>query len=143
MSLRYCLPRGPLTKLFLTHIMEGHALIAGGQQNPRLFTTRRGNELSPSTLTQYWASLFKENPRTVAAGLEYFSPNLGRTIFVESYVHVHGELPDMLDGAAAVMGTSARQFRASYNPSRNQRVAQSAIDAHAAYRPPAGNHDAG
>lgn len=137
--MQYRLPsRGPLPQLLLTHIKAGHKLLTQRQNPtgmPRLFVSRQGQEFNSSTLTQWWATLMRDNPRAESAGVKYFAPNQGRTIFVEEYVTVRGVLPEMMDGAAAVMGTSVGQWRASYNPSRRGRAAQLAIDGHMAYRP--------
>jgi hypothetical protein len=64
---------------------------------------------------------------------EYFPPSLARTMFVEDYTSEYGVPPEFWDGAAAIMGNSVAQWGQSYNPSKIRRLAQRAVNAHAAY----------
>lgn len=130
-DLEFIMPRGPLVKLFLVHIKAGHALLVENQQVPmvNLFVREDGSDFSDSEFTQWWGKLMA---RTAPSGLPYFRPSLARTIFVEEYTSRVGADPEHWDGAAAVMGNSVRQWKATYNPSRQRRLAQGAVKAHKA-----------
>ena len=122
-------PDGLLKKLLLAHIIGGRQLMTLERAVPsnRLFVNDRGRPFNDSTFDHYW-----QKAMTTAApfGLKYFPPSKARTIFVEEYTSVHNEEPDMWDGAAALMGNSVEQWRATYNPSRKRRLAQMAADYH-------------
>ncbi len=127
--LEYTLPRGPLSKLMLAHVEEGHKLLTLEREDSmlRLFTTKQGKEFNDVTFCQFWETLVK------GSGMKYFPPSMARTVFVEDYTSEYGVEPEMWDGAAVIMGNSTAQWRASYNPSRKGRVAQRAVGVHEAY----------
>jgi hypothetical protein len=129
-TIEYEFPDGPLKRLLLSHIMQGQALLteASGDSMPFLFVTRKGREFSDSTFVQFWSSLMEGT-----SNIKYFCPSLGRTVFVEAYCAEEGVPPDMWDGASICMGTSVAQWAQSYNPSRKKRLAQRAVDGHAAF----------
>ena len=134
--LEYTFPSGPLTKLLLTHIKQGHEIItqAKGDKMVRLFVTSKGNAFKdPSNFTQYWENLMRQ---VDTKGQAYFPPSLARTMFVEEYTGAHGAEPDYWDGCAAIMGNTPSQWRASYNPSRKRRAASQAVAAYHARRFP-------
>jgi hypothetical protein len=128
--LKFIFPRGPLTKLFLAHVLEGQHILTLERAEPmsRLFVTRLGKEYSDATFSQHWKYLLEGT-----STLKYFPPSSARTVFVEDYTSKFGVEPEMWDGAAAIMGNTVRQWGASYNPSRRQRIAQRAVDGHAEY----------
>ena len=117
------IPNGPLLKLLLAHIVEGRALLTLEDPLPArtLFVNDKGNAFTASTLVQYWAKVMKRT--AVQHGLEYFCPSKARTVFVEEYTKLHGQSPDLMDGAAAIMGNSVEQWHATYNPSRKRSLA--------------------
>jgi hypothetical protein len=125
-------PRGPLVKLMLAHVFAGQRMLTleRGDAMIRLFVTRQGKEFSDATFVHFWRTLMEA---TDTNGIEYFPPSKARTVFVEDYTSRYGVEPDMWDGAASVMGNCVRQWEASYNPSRRQRLAQKAVEAHAQY----------
>jgi hypothetical protein len=129
--LEYTLPRGPLTKLVMAHVAEGHKLLTLEREDYmlRLFVTKQGKEFNDVTFCQFWETLMSGT----AKGIKYFPPSMARTVFVEDYTSEYGVEPDMWDGAAVIMGNSTAQWRASYNPSRKRRVAQRAVRGHEAY----------
>lgn len=130
--LEFVFPRGPLVKLFLAHIDQGHHLITRhlGDRMIRLFTTKTGKEFNCVTFSQYWTTLMGT---TDTKGVPYFAPSGARTVFIEDYTSKHGVEPAMWDGAASIMGNSTRQWNASYRPTRVGREAQRAVDAYATY----------
>ena len=129
-DLEFTIPRGPLLKLFIVHIKAGHAILTADLNTEmlNLFVRENGKDFSSSQFTQMWMMLMS---KTAPAGLPYFRPSLGRTIFVEEYTSAAGAPPELWDGAAAVMGNTVRQWNATYNPSRKRRMAQGAVGAHA------------
>jgi hypothetical protein len=129
--LEYTLPRGPLSKLVLAHVKEGHKLLTLEREDSmlRLFVTKQGKEFNDATFCQFWETLMS----STASGMKYFPPSLARTVFVEDYTSEYGVEPDMWDGAAVIMGNSTAQWSASYNPSRKRRIAGRAINGHEAY----------
>ena len=129
--LEYTLPRGPLSKLVMAHVKEGHKLLTLEREDTmlRLFVTKQGKEFNDATFCQFWETLMS----STASGMQYFPPSLARTAFVEDYTSEFGVEPDMWDGAAVIMGNSTEQWRASYNPSRRGRNARRAIGGHEAY----------
>eukprot|EP00955_Chlamydomonas_euryale_P070239 360693-Chlamydomonas_euryale.AAC.1 len=134
--MKYTIPCGPLTKLLLAHIMEGHTLLtqAGGTIVPNLIVTSRGEAYPcPSVFTQTWARIMKGCPIAARLGLQYFAPSAARTIFVEGYTSTHGVGPELWEGAALIMGNSVQQWFQSYNPSKKRRLAQQTVDNHSAY----------
>lgn len=75
-NLEYELPRGPLTKLMLAHVLAGHEIItqSSGDSVFHLFTTRRGKPFSNVTFVHTWKALM--------VGLDtkqkYFPPSAAR-----------------------------------------------------------------
>jgi len=135
-NLDYDLPRGPLTKLLLAHMSEGHTLLTQEKITPvpSLFVTTTGIAFSaPPLFTQAWKRIMINCPIAARLGLKYFAPSAARTVFVEGYTSTHGVGPDTWDGAALIMGNSVSQWFASYNPSRKRRLAQVAISHHSSY----------
>jgi hypothetical protein len=131
--LEYPFPGGPLVKLMLTHIKQGHQILTQGKGDKMvmLFVARSGKEFSGCTFVHYWTQLMKTvNTR----GQEYFPPSMARTMFVEEFTAAHGSEPDTWDGCAAIMGNTTAQWRASYNPSRRKREARRAVSAFSAKR---------
>ena len=133
----YILPDGDLTKLFLLHIKQGHALLVLEQpyKTRTLIVGKRGADISHnnSLFTHLWNDIMHKCPIRKAYKLETFPPNDARTMFVETYTSDTGNAPEFWDGAAVVMGNSVQQWGASYNPSKRSRLAQQAVDAHQAY----------
>lgn len=123
------IPDTPLLKLWLAHILEGRNLLTLESSDPArtMFVSEAGNSFSPSTLVHYWDTSMRRT--ATAYGIEYFSPSKARTIFVEEFSRLHGHSPDLLDGAAAIMGNSVEQWHATYNPTRKRRLAQAAAGA--------------
>ena len=136
-DLEFTLPRGDLTKLMLAHIHMGHEVLTLSQHLPqtRLFVKPKGGNAftNDSTFTQMWESLLVKCPIANGLGITYFPPMEARRMFVEEYTSMHGVGPSLWDGAAYVMGNSTRQWEATYNPSRKQRRAQEAVDAHSSF----------
>lgn len=130
--LEFVFPRGPLLKLFLAHIYQGHQLLTLhlGERMIRMFTTRTGKEFNSVTFVHFWKSLMDT---TDTKGVPYFAPSGARTTFIEDYTSTHGVEPAMWDGASFIMGNSPRQWNASYRPTRVGREAQRAVNAHAMY----------
>jgi hypothetical protein len=132
----YILPDGDLTKLFLLHIKQGHALLVLEQpyKTRTLIVGKRGADISHnnSLFTHLWNDIMHKCPIRKAYKLETFPPNDARTMFVETYTSDTGNAPEFWDGAA-VVGNSVQQWGASYNPSKRSRLAQQAVDAHQAY----------
>lgn len=130
--LEFVFPRGPLVKLFLAHIYEGHAMLTQhlGERMIRMFTTKTGKEFNSVTFVQFWKSMMDT---TDTKGVAYFPPSGARTAFIEDYTSLNGVEPAMWDGASAIMGNSTKQWNASYRPTRVAREAQRAVDAHAGY----------
>jgi hypothetical protein len=125
-------PRGPLLKLFLAHVFEGHRLLTLERDTPiqRLFVNKRGSIFNDTTFVHYWASLMAQ---TETGGMTYFAPSFARTSFIEDYTSEFGVDPEMWDGAAIAMGNSLPQWGASYNPSKRSRMAQRALVGHGDY----------
>ena len=135
-DLEFTLPRGDFTKLLLTHMHKGHGTLTLTQHPPqtRLFVTKGGKAfLNDSTFTQYWQTLVTKCPIANDLGIKYFAPNEARRMFVEEYTSLHGVPPSLWEGASHVMGNSTRQWESTYNPSRKNRRAQEAVDAHTNY----------
>jgi hypothetical protein len=116
-------------RLLLVHIEEGREMFNNGDdESPQLFVTNVGNTFNDSTFVHYWSSLM----RTASAfQIQRFPPSVGRTIFIEDYSSC--QHPDKWEGAALIMGNTPNQWRASYMPSKKQRLVQAAVDNHAAY----------
>ena len=58
--MEYTFPGGPLTKLMLAHIKQGHQILTQtkGDKMVRLFVSTKGNAFrGPSNFTQYWEHL--------------------------------------------------------------------------------------
>lgn len=125
-------PRGPMLKLFLAHVFEGHRLLTLEQERPiqRLFVNKKGSIFNDTTFVHFWASLMAQ---TDTGGMSYFAPSYARTAFIEDYTSEFGVDPEMWDGAAIAMGNSLPQWGASYNPSRRSRMAQRAVGGHGEY----------
>jgi hypothetical protein len=120
------IPDSLLLKLWLAHIVEGRELLTLESPFPArtMFVSEGGNSFTPSTLVHYWSTTMR---RTAAEHeLEYFRPSRARTIFVEEFSKMHGHSPELLDGAAAIMGNSVEQWHATYNPNRKKRLAEAA-----------------
>ena len=128
--IRFDFPAGEVTDLLLAHVEHGHALLTAKHRDnsPQLFVRRSGRPFNDSVFSQFWRQLMQDS----AAPLDLlpFTAQDARTTFVEDYTSATGMHPDMWDGAAAVMGNTTRQWAASYNPSRQQRLAQAAVNAH-------------
>jgi hypothetical protein len=125
--MEYTFPGGPLTKLMLTHIKQGHQILTQtkGDKMVRLFVSAKGNAFAgPANFTQYWAQLMSQ---VDTRGQGYFAPSVARTMFVEEYTGAHGAEPEYWDGCAAIMGNTTAQWRANYNPSRKRRAAGQAL----------------
>jgi len=135
--LEYTFPSGPLTKLLLVHIKQGHEILTqtkGDSKMVRLFVSSRGSAFKdPSNFTQYWEILMRQ---VDTMGQAYFAPSLARTMFVEDYTGAHGAEPEFWDGCAAIMGNTPAQWGASYNPSRKRRAAGQAVSSFHAWRFP-------
>jgi hypothetical protein len=131
--LEYTLPTGPLSKLMLAHIAEGHGqlVLERPDRMLNLFVTRQGAAFNDATFVHFWRTLM--GATSLPEGLAYFPPSLARTVFVEDYTSEFGVEPDGWDGAAIIMGNCVNQWRKSYNPSGRNRGAQRAVNAHAAY----------
>lgn len=129
-NVAFTLPEGSITQLFLAHIFEGQHLLTHHlpYAHCHMFVTKAGASFANAVFTQYWAKLMRRAGDLY--GLEYFPPSLARTIFVEDYSMVHGSSPDMLEGAAAIMGNTVGQWAKSYNPSKRRRAAQAAVAHH-------------
>jgi hypothetical protein len=123
-------PDGALVKLLLAHVREGHKLLTHHlpEQQHNLFVTGPGKSFNNVTFTQYWGKLMRAARNRYS--LQYFPPSLARTIFIENYVACNGREPELLDGAAAIMGNTAAQWQKSYNPSRKRRAAAMAVLQH-------------
>jgi hypothetical protein len=82
--LTYQFPGGPLTKLMLAHIYEGHKLITQGtgRDVPQLCTSSAGNAFTDVTFSQYWRTLMQ---KSVTKGQPPFAPSLARTMFIEEF----------------------------------------------------------
>lgn len=80
--LQFDIPRGPLLKLLLVHIGEGHKIITqeSGDQMVNLLISKRGKAFTNVTFVQYWAALMSE---VDTMGQAYFPPSLARTMFIE------------------------------------------------------------
>jgi hypothetical protein len=132
-SSEYCLsfkvPESLLCRLLLAHIRYGHPILtqlSNAVGRSRLFVTGSGNAFSDATFVQYWTSAMKNTAFTF--GLDYFPPSKARTVFVEAYTEQNGGMePEFWDGASAIMGNSPKQWEKTYNPSRRQRNATSAV----------------
>jgi len=125
--MEYTFPGGPLTKLMLAHIKQGHQILtqSKGDKMVRLFVSAKGNAFKKApNFTQYWAHLMS---KVDTHGQAYFAPSVARTMFVEEYTGAHGAEPEYWDGCAAIMGNTTAQWRASYNPSRKRRAAGRAL----------------
>ena len=127
--LTYHFPSGPLTKLLLAHIKEGHRLITQctGTEPPQLFISSAGNPFTDATFTQYWTQIMSSS---TARGQRPFPPSLARTMFIEEFTKIHGEMPDLWDGCSHVMGNSVNQWNKHYRISKKDRGAAAAITAH-------------
>lgn len=127
-------PRGDLSKLLLAHIKEGHGILSLEHEDVTcmFFNPISKMSFSDSTFTQYWEKLLRQ-PTSTGFLLPYFPPKDCRQIFVDDYMLMYGREPEMLDGAAAVMGNSVRQWRDSYNPSRRRVAARRAVARHATF----------
>ena len=116
----------------MTHVVAGRELLTLESAYPArtMFVTEAkegGNAFSPSTLVHYWSTTMSRTAGDF--GLEYFPPSKARTTFVEEFSLEHGHAPDLLEGAAAIMGNSVEQWHATYNPTRKRRLAQAAARA--------------
>lgn len=123
-------PEGKLTKLLLAHVHEGQHLLTQHLPDPQhnLFVLGSGNSFNNVTFTQYWGKVMRH--AQAKYGLSYFAPSLARTIFIEDFVAAHGSEPDLIEGAAVIMGNTAAQWQKSYNPSRKRRAAAAAVAQH-------------
>lgn len=134
--IEFTLPRGPLTMLWLAHITEGHALLTSscGFKQPCLFVNQQGKPFGDASFCHFWRSLMSA---TDTMGQAYFAPTVARTAFVDNYCSEYGTEPelweDAAEGCAAVMDTSLRQWKETYNPSRRGRQARRAVAGHGAY----------
>lgn len=129
-NVSFTLPEGPISKLLLAHLFEGQHLLTHHlpDNHGHMFVTGSGASFSNAVFTQYWAKLMRR--AEAEYGLAYFPPSLARTIFVEDYTLVHGSSPDMLEGAAAIMGNTVAQWEKSYNPSKRRRLAREVVAHH-------------
>ena len=127
--LTYELPSGPLVKLLLAHITEGHTLLtqAHGGHVYQLFTTSVGNPFTDVTFCQYWKTLMN---KVDTKGQKYFKPTLARTMFINEFTAVHGSKPELFDGCAEAMGNSVKTWTKNYWTTRKDKQAAAAIDAH-------------
>lgn len=124
-DISFFIPHGDFFKLLMAHIMFGHDVISMGMPIEELFFSCGMMRFSNATFTQYWEKLMGWDGSTF--GLSYFPPSFARKIFIEDYMATHGAEPDMLDGAAAVMGNTVKQWKASYMPQRRKRLASMAV----------------
>ena len=122
------LPEGAFLRLMLVHIQQGRDMITSWQKTPELFVSNLGRVFSDSTFVHYWTSLM----RTAAAfKIPRFPPSDGRTIFVEDFTS--SQHPNKWEGAALIMGNTTQQWRASYMPSKKQRLVAAAVENHASF----------
>ena len=129
--LDYSFPDGPLVKMLLAHIKQGHRILtqSSGKKMVRLFVSKYGNEFSNVTFTHFWTSLMTGG-QVDTHGQAYFAPSVARTMFIEEWTASHGEEPETWDGCADIMGNSVSQWFKSYNPSYKRRRMDKAIKAH-------------
>lgn len=129
-NVSFTIPEGSLTKLLLAHIFQGQHLLTHHLPEPEhhMFVRKSGSPFTDAVFTQYWGKLMGYANRKHQ--LAYFPPSLARTIFVEDYTSVYGSCPDVLQGAAAIMGNTVEQWGKSYNPSKKRRLAQQVVAGH-------------
>lgn len=80
--MQYDIPRGPLVKLLLCHIREGHRLLNLERPGPTvtLFCNSSGKAFTSCTFVHYWMALMKD---VDTLGQQYFPPSAARTMYVE------------------------------------------------------------
>lgn len=125
-----------LVTMLTAYLVEGHALLAGYDGNhlcPYVFVSRHRTRFSDATFTTYWEGLIEREGLSDVE--KSFPPIRLRTSFVSSYTNPrYGRGEDEWEGAANIMGTSVRQFKAVYAPDLRAHQSQQAVDAHAAFR---------
>ena len=129
----YDLPPGPLTKLLLIHIREGHGVLSRFHRHaqPHLFMSSSGLAFTDALFASWWATFYSNHQ-----GPEpYFPPSKGRTLFVEHFIASTGHQPqESWEGAAMAMGNSVKQWREFYAPRMKHRLAQQAVHKHKEWR---------
>jgi hypothetical protein len=128
--IEYTIPPGLLTDVLLAHIQHGQPFLTEllPKKNIMMFNSNAGNPFNDQTFNHYWEGLMGRS------GQQYFPPSLARTVFVDRYTGANGMDPELFEGAAACMGNTPKQWRASYAPNLKRHKAQASADAHASFR---------
>lgn len=123
-------PSDIVSHLLLTHLSDGLQVLTNSlpDEHTRVFVTGSGRAFSCVTFSQYWAKLMRVAEQLY--GINPFPPSLARKIFIDNYTAKHGIEPDLLEGAAVVMGNTPQQWIKSYNPSRKRRLVDAAVSKH-------------
>jgi hypothetical protein len=123
----------------LVHVRAGRQLLTQesgdeGRSLLRLFvTTHAGRAFDDVTFNQFWHKAMRDTEAAVF-GVGPFPPSQGRSSFVEAYTDLGGGAePEFWEGAAAIMGNTTDQWRASYNPSHKQRAADATLAAYSEF----------
>lgn len=124
------LPDDIVSHLLLSHLSDGLPVLTGDlpDDHTRVFVTGSGRPFSCVTFSQYWSKLMRGAEQVY--GINPFPPSLARKIFIDNYTAKHGVEPDLLEGAAVVMGNTPQQWIKSYNPSRKRRLVEAAVSKH-------------
>lgn len=130
-AIKYKLPGGVLTDFMVSHITQGHSLLGNGSQS-RLFMTNTGKDLmsSKAAFNYYWDGVLHGKWCPLLYEWPSFKPSYGRTMFVEHVTAQTGNQPDLWDGPARCMGSSAKQWGLHYAPGLHARQMQGAADQH-------------
>ena len=130
-AIKYKLPAGILTDFMLHHINTGHAALGRSAQS-RLFTSNTGKDFvtKKATFNYFWDTVLSGKWCPMLPAWQPFKPSLGRTMFVEHVTSQTGYQPDLWDGPARCMGSSAKQWALHYAPGMHARQMQAAADSH-------------
>ena len=92
--MEYTIPRGPLLKLLLAHIEEGHRLLTQctGQRMLYLFATSTGKHFQSCNFDYFWEKQLMD--RIDTRGQEYFAPSMARTMYIEHITSSTGISPE-------------------------------------------------
>jgi len=129
-DIHFKVPETDLKDLLLAHIYYGHEMMTLQNQTTKLITSKTGRSLDSVGFSIMWRDIMERRcPVARQMQLQYFPATAARTAFVQDYTGASGVSPDFWDGAAAVMGSSQRQFTDRvYFPYKKSRNAQRSVD---------------
>lgn len=139
-AIRFMIPAGDLTDLLLLHITKGHQVLCKMHRvsQPKLFMTNSGMDFMSckSMFNYFWYTALIGTWCPDHKSLSAFTPSSGRTMYVEHVTSLTGYQPELWEGPARCMGSSAKTWALHYAPGLNARQMQAGADGNRQWRAP-------